>query len=63
MKTRARVLNDVKTYLKYISKIDSSFNFTKYYENTPFSDESLKIDNTTLKHSAKLFNIISKIII
>ena len=34
-------------------KVDKTFNFAEYYHNTPFSDNSVKITNNTLKYSYK----------
>lgn len=54
-KVRARLINDFKKYLDIILNEDSNFNFTKYYEDTPFSDATIKIDKTTLHQGALLF--------
>lgn len=49
LKVRARFLNDFKKYLKIVTSNDPNFNFTEYYEQSPFNDALIKIDNSTLK--------------
>lgn len=46
---RTTAINVFKTNLEYIMKIDSEFNFTVYYNNTPFSDNGIRISSGTLK--------------
>lgn len=53
LKVRARFLNDFKKYLKIISTNEPSFNFTEYYEQTPFNDALIKVDKDTLKYGFK----------
>lgn len=50
---RARILNDFNKYFKIITQ-DKSFNFTKYYEDTPFSTDSLKISKSTIFHTINI---------
>ena len=57
-KARAKILNDFNYYLKYICKHDKDFNFTEYYNNTPFSDAATKIDKHTLKYGVRLIKSI-----
>lgn len=54
---RARVLNDFNKYIKMIP----GFNFTEYYNNSPFSDTTIKIDNHTIKYSIKYLRDILKL--
>lgn len=62
-KCRSRVLNDFNTYLKLILKIEPEFNFTKYYNDTPFSNATMKIRSSTLKYSLEyLKKIISPMV-
>lgn len=63
LKVRARILNDFNKYMKIIVKENKDFNFTEYYNNTPFSDETVKINNSTLKYSGELLKKILKHII
>ncbi|MGL5749325.1 MAG: hypothetical protein ACRCXT_02270 [Paraclostridium sp.] len=53
-KSRARILNDFNKYLKIITSIDNTFNFYEYYDNSPFSDATIKINSSTIKHSRLL---------
>ena len=53
LKVRARFLNDFKKYLKIVNTNEPSFNFTEYYEQTPFNDALIKIDKDTLKYGFK----------
>lgn len=60
LKVRARFLNDFKKYLKIVNNNDPSFNFTEYYEQSPFNDALLKIDKDTLKYGFKALKYIIK---
>lgn len=53
VKNRATAMNVFKTNIQYVMKADNTFNFAEYYNNTPFSDNSIKISNNTLKYSFK----------
>ena len=50
---RATCLNVFKTNLEYVLKAEKGFNFAEYYNSTPFSDNSIKITNDTLKYSLR----------
>lgn len=58
-KVRARILNDFNKYLRFVTDEDKQFNFTEYYNNTPFSDATIKIDKHTIKHGANLAKLIA----
>ena len=49
--TRALALNDFKKYIKVVMKYDKSFNFGKYYEASPFNQNTLRIHKSTLDYS------------
>lgn len=51
--TRATCLNVFKLNLEYVSKAEKGFNFSDYYNSTPFSDNSIKITANTLKYSMR----------
>lgn len=51
--TRATCLNVFKTNLDYVMKAEKGFNFSDYYNSTPFSDDSTKITANTLKYVVK----------
>lgn len=57
-KTRARVLNDFHKYLKMVTEAENDFNFNTYFEQSPFSDSYIKIDNSTIKGAFKLIKDI-----
>lgn len=48
LKARAKILNDYNKYLTLVLKKEKTFNFTEYYNNTPFSDATYKINRSTL---------------
>ena len=52
-KTRTRILNDFNKYLKIVLKEDKKFNFNRYYKNTPYGDDRVRIRNSTLKYGLK----------
>lgn len=51
MKCRARILNDFSTYLKMVLNVEPSFNFDKYFKESPFNYAVTKINRSTLKYS------------
>lgn len=60
LKVRARFLNDFKKYLKIVTTNDPSFNFTEYYEQSPFNDALIKIDKSTLKFGFEALKYLIK---
>lgn len=57
--TRAVCLNAFKFNLDFLMKYEKGFNFSDYYNSTPFSDNSIKITSNTLKYTLKtISNII-----
>ena len=48
---RARILNVFYKYIDIVLQKQKNFNFAEYYNNTPFSEASIKINNTTLKYT------------
>ena len=57
-KTRARILNDFNKYMKVVLSNDKEFNFTDYYNQSPFSDVTVKISKHTLKHGINLAKLM-----
>lgn len=43
--------NIFKQYFEYICKADKDFNFSDYYNNTPFSDNATRISGNLIKYS------------
>lgn len=54
IKTRARILNDFKKYLGKVLDKEKNFNFTEYFNNSPYYDKSIKIDASTLHWSGRI---------
>lgn len=51
---RARVLNDFKKYLKIVLSKEPEFNFGDYFKSSEYYDNSIEIDNSTLKFLGSL---------
>ena len=49
---RARVLNDFKKYIDIVMKNEPSFNFSRYYEESPFNTNAIKISKNTIRYTA-----------
>lgn len=48
---RSKILNEFTLYINEITKLDPSFNFETYYQATPFGEEVIKINGSTIKYS------------
>lgn len=59
-KARAKIINDFKYYLAIIMKADEGFNFTDYYDKSPFSQATIKIDATTMDYVGKMIKTFIK---
>lgn len=59
-KSRAKILNDFKYYLQEVNNLEPDFNFTKYYESTPFSANVTKINNTTMSSLSNMIKTFIK---
>lgn len=53
VKSRAKIMNDFTIYLNEVNKNVPGFNFSEYYEQTPFGDAVIKISGSTLKYTAQ----------
>ena len=53
-KAKAKITNDFKYYLSQVMELDPEFNFSAYYEDSPFNDCTTKIDATTIDFMSKL---------
>lgn len=63
MKIRSWVMNDFVTYNKKLAKLEPKFNFSEYYNTTPFSDVYIKINSSTMKFMGNLLkNILTTIV-
>lgn len=61
-KSRSRILNDFNKYLKIVTSEENTFIFGDYYNNSPFSDATIKINSSTLHHGGKLLKNMSKLL-
>lgn len=55
---RSKILNDFNRYLEIVCQHEKDFNFTHYYNETPFSDNVYKINHSTIKHTIDLIKNI-----
>lgn len=55
---RARILNDYNKYMKIVLDNEPDFNFDKYYSNTKYGQDKIRIKGTTLKHSIGLLKAL-----
>ena len=53
VRLRSRVLSDFNKYLSRVLKEDRSFNFTEYFERSPYSDTAVKIHSSTLDYTVQ----------
>lgn len=51
VRLRSRVLSDFNKYLGKVLKEERNFNFTEYFERSPYSDKAVKIHSSTLDYS------------
>jgi hypothetical protein len=57
--TRARILNDFKKYMAIVLKKQPTFNFSEYYENSPFYAHTYEVSSNTAQ---KIKDLIISII-
>ena len=60
LSARAKIVNDIKTYMPKIVKLDSNFNIQKAYELSQFANSKIKIRRSTLKYTIDLLKSIFK---
>ena len=61
-KVRAKIINDIKTYMPKILKLNPSFDILKAYSDSPFSNNKVKIRQSTIKYTLDLFKRLISII-
>lgn len=54
VKNKANINNDFQYYLGEIMKVEPKFNFTEYYNESPFSSATTKINASTISFTSKL---------
>lgn len=57
-RARAKILNDFNKYLQFVLEREPDFNFTEYYNNSPYSDVSIRIPGSLLRNLAELLKQI-----
>ena len=53
-KARAKIINDFKKYMEIVMRNDSHFDFGKYYEESPYSNNTYKISGSTVSGLLKI---------
>ena len=46
-------MNDIKTYMKKVQRLDKGFNMIEEYNQSPFNDQTIKIRRSTLLYTIK----------
>ena len=54
MRSRAKIMNDIKKYTPIILKHDPHFDILKTYQNSPFNNDKVVIKSSTLFYIYKL---------
>jgi hypothetical protein len=60
-KIRAKILNDIKTNIKIVLKDEPDFNFSEFYDNSPFSKATTKVDKSLLKFAGAIIRSILRL--
>ena len=61
-KAKSKIMNDFKHYMKKLLEMEPEFNFSEYFENSPFSNATIKLKASTVETVAKfLKSFIRKI--
>ena len=48
IKTRAKILNDFNSYMNYVGSQEPNFNFSEYYESSPYYHNTIEIKSSTI---------------
>jgi len=62
-KARAKIINDIHTYMPYILELDPDFNIEEAYEQSPFSDHTIKINKSVIDAALELLKGLIKLVI
>ena len=62
-KARAKIVNDIHTYMPYILELDPDFNIEEAYEQSPFSDHTVKINKSVIDAALALLKGLIKLVI
>lgn len=55
---RAKILNEFTLYVNEITRVEPAFNFEQYYQATPFGEETIKINGSTIKYSMEYLKML-----
>ena len=61
-KVRAKVMNDIKTYMPKILESDPQFDILKAYNDSPFADNKIKIRNSTIRYTIDAVKRLLKVV-
>lgn len=61
-KARAKIINDLKKYMKIVMKYDNTFNIVEEYKNSPFDNSTIKIKKSTINYLLELIKHIINLI-
>ena len=62
-KARAKIMNDIHTYMPYILELDPDFNIEQAYEESPFSDHTIKINKSVIDTALALLKGLIKLVV
>ena len=57
-KSKATCINVFDTYIKLLFEREKGFNFTQYYESTPFSDATIRVKRNTIKYTMETLKLL-----
>ena len=57
-KARAKMIGDFKKYMPVVQKSDPQFDFSNYYERSPYSDDTIKVSNSTINGLLRMVKTI-----
>ena len=59
---RAKIMNDIKTYMPKILEADPKFDILKAYNDSPFADNKIKIRNSTIRYTIEAIKRLLRIL-
>ena len=61
-KVRAKIMNDIKTYMPKLLEADPKFDILKAYNDSPFADNRIKIRNSTIRYTIEAIKRLLRIL-
>ena len=52
------MIGDFKKYMPVVQKSDPQFDFSNYYERSPYSDDTIKVSNSTINGLLRMVKTI-----